>query len=45
MDYHVTWCKCYPHKNDVQWPWPRSIPQRSRSHDTFKGQSTHVSAL
>jgi len=31
MDYHITWYKCSPHLNHVQWPWPRSIPQRSRS--------------
>ena len=42
MDYHLTWYKCCPHWNDVHWPWPGSIPQRSRSHETFKGQSTHA---
>jgi len=26
----------------VQWHWPRSIPQRSRSQDTLKGLSTHA---
>jgi len=25
-----------PHWDDVQWPWQGSIPQRSRSHKTFK---------
>jgi len=34
--------KCCPHWDDVQWPWPGSIPQRSRSHETFKVQSTHA---
>ena len=43
MDYHLTWYKCCPYWDDVQWPWPASIPQRSRSHKTFKGQSTHAS--
>ena len=33
---------CCPHWDDVQWPWPVSIPQRLRSHKTFKGQSTHA---
>ena len=42
MDYHLTWYKCCPHWDDVQWPWPGSIPQRSRSHNTFNGQSTHT---
>ena len=42
MNYHLTWYKCCPHWNDVQWPWPWSKPQRSRSHKTFKGQSTHT---
>ena len=28
MDYHLTWYKCCPHWEDVQWPWPGSIPQR-----------------
>jgi len=42
MDYHLTWYKCCPHWDIVQWPWPGSIPQRSRSHTTFKGQSTHA---
>ena len=32
--------KFCPHWDAVQWPWPRSIPQKSRSHKTFKGQST-----
>jgi len=40
MDYHLTGFKCCPHWDDVQWPWTGSIPQRSRSHKTFKGQST-----
>ena len=31
-----------PHWDDVQWPWSGSIPQRSRLHKTFKGQSTHA---
>ena len=26
----------------MQWHWPGSIPQRSRSHNTFKGQGTHA---
>jgi len=26
MDYHLTWYKCFPHWDDVQWPWPGSIP-------------------
>jgi len=26
----------------VQWPWTGSIPQRSISHGTIKGQSTHA---
>ena len=38
MDFHITWYKCFPHWDDVQWPWPGSITQRSRSHKTFKGQ-------
>jgi len=42
MDYHLTWYKCCFHWDDVQWPWPGSIHQRSRSHDTIKGQSTHA---
>jgi len=42
MDYHLTWYKCCPHWDDVQWPWPWSITQRSRSHETFKCQSTHA---
>ena len=42
MDYHLTLYKCCPHWDDVQWPWLGSIPQRSRSHKTFKGQSTHA---
>ena len=42
MDYHLTWYKCCPHWDDMQWPWPVCIPQRSRSHKTFKGQSTHA---
>ena len=42
MDYHLTWYKCCPHWDDVQWPWLRSIPQRSRSHNTFKGQNIHA---
>ena len=45
MDYHLTWYKCCPHWDDVQWPWLGSIPQRSGSHDTFNGQSTHAHAL
>ena len=44
MDYLLTWYKCFLHSDDVQWPWLRSIPQRSRSHKTFKGQSTHARA-
>ena len=40
--YHLTWYKCCPHWDVVQWPWPGSIPQRSRSHKTFKGQSTNA---
>ena len=35
-------CKCCPYLNDVQWPWPVSIPQRSMSHNTFKDQSTRA---
>ena len=42
MDYHLTWYTCCPHWDDVQLPWPRSIPQRSMSHNTFKGLSTHA---
>ena len=42
MDYHLTWNKCCPHWGDVRWPWPGFIPQRSRSHKTFKGQSIHA---
>ena len=42
MDYHVTWYNCCPHWDDVQWPWPGSISQRSRSHQTFNCQSTHA---
>ena len=41
MDYHLTWYKCCPHWDDVQWPWRGSIPQRSSSHEKFKGQSSH----
>ena len=29
MDYHLTWYKCCPLWDDVQWPWPGSRPQRS----------------
>jgi len=36
MDYHLTGYKCCPYWDNVQWPWPGSIPQRSRSHKTFK---------
>jgi len=25
---------------DYQWPWPGSIPQRSRSHKTFRSEYT-----
>ena len=32
----------YPYRDNVQWPWPGSIPQRSRSHWTIKVQSTHA---
>ena len=32
-DHHYT---CCPHRDDVQWPWPGSIPQRSRSLNTLK---------
>jgi len=39
---HLTWYKCCPHWDDVQWPWPRSTHQRSRSHNTLKGHSTHA---
>ena len=42
MDYHLFWYKCCPHWDNVQWPWLGSIPQRSRSHETFNGQSTHA---
>ena len=42
MDYNLTWYKCCPHLDNVQWPWPGSIPQRSKSHKTFNGQSTHA---
>ena len=42
MDYYLTWYKSCPHWDDVQWPWLGSIPHRSRSHETFKGQSTHA---
>ena len=42
MDHHLTWYNCCPHWDYVQWPWPGSIPQRSMSHKTFKGQSTHA---
>ena len=42
MDYHLTWYKCCPHWDDVQWPWLGSIPQRSWSHNTFKVQSTNA---
>jgi len=42
MDYHLTWYKCCPHWDNVQWHWLGSIPQRSRSHKTSKGQSTHA---
>jgi len=31
-----------PHWDDVQWSWPGSKPQRSRSPESFKGQSTHA---
>jgi len=36
MDYHFTWYKCCPHWDDMQWPWTRSILQRSRSHKHLK---------
>ena len=36
MDYHLTWYKCCPHWDDVQWPRHGSIPQTSRSHRMFK---------
>ena len=42
MDYHLIWYKCCPHWDKVPWPWHGSIPQRSRSHSTFKGQSTNA---
>ena len=42
MDNHLTWYKCCPYWDDVRWPWLWSIPRRSRSHSTFKGQSTHA---
>ena len=42
MDYHLTWCKFWPHWDNVHWSWLGSIPQRSRSQGTFKGQSTHA---
>ena len=42
MDYHLTWYKCCSHWDTVQWPWPGSIPQRSRSHKPFTDQSTHA---
>ena len=42
IDYHIIWSKCCPHWDDLQWPWPRSIPQGSRSLKTFEGQSTHA---
>jgi len=42
VDNHVIWYTCCPHWDDVQWPWSWSIPQRSRSHEIFKGQSTHA---
>ena len=41
MDYHITWYEC-PYWDNVQWPWPGSIPQKSRSHGTIKGQSIHA---
>jgi len=41
MDYHLAWYKC-SHWVNVQWLWHGSIPQRSRSHTTFNGQSTHA---
>ena len=31
------------HWDDVKWPWSGSIPKRSRSYKTFKGQSSHAS--
>jgi len=45
MDYHVTWYKCCPYWDDVQWLWPGSIPQRSRSHKTFNSQAYTCSCL
>ena len=42
MDYHLTWYKYCPHWDNVQWPWPGSIPQRLRSHKTFNSQSTYA---
>ena len=42
MDYHLTWNKCCRHWDNVQWPWPISIPQKSRSHKTFNIHSTHA---
>jgi len=46
MDYHLTWYKCYPHWDNVQWPWPRSIPQ-SQGHTRYLTVRVHmlVSAL
>ena len=46
MDYHITWYECL-YRDNVQWPWHGSIPQRSRSHEAFNGQSTNacVSAI
>jgi len=35
MDHYITWCKCCPHRDYVQWPWPWSILQRSGSHETL----------
>jgi len=42
MDYYIIWYNCWPHWDNAQWPWPGSIPQRSRLHKIFKGQSTHA---
>jgi len=42
MDYHIIWYNCWRHWDDAQWRWPGSIPQRSRLHKIFKGQSTNA---
>ena len=40
MVYHITLYEC-SYWDNVKWPWPGSIPHRSRPQGTIKGQSIH----